>query len=149
MDIGEMNPGIYVKKLWFDEDVVELQINVCDGNSLFSNKVYVGHQELDDLITGLNIFREHVYGGIYNIRFGEFGPEYARGAFRARLHFREHSKIYITIKAQSEFEEFGRQNVASEATLYLISEPILLDNFIADLRALKAGLRDEAKLEAA
>ena len=144
-----MNPGIYVKKLWFDGDVVELQIDACDGGSLFPNSVYVGHQELADLIAGLNICRHHVYGGIYNIRFGEFGPEYARGAFRARLHFREHSKIHITIKAQSEFEEFGMQKVASEATLYLISEPILLDNFIADLRALKSGLRDEARLEAA
>lgn len=144
-----MKPGIYLKKIWFDEDVIELKIDSFDGDSLFSNKVYVGHQEMNDLIDGLNIFRDHVHGGIYNIQFGEFGPEYANGAFHARLHFQKPSKIHITIKAQGEFGEFGIKNVGSEATLYLMSEPILLDNFIAELKALQAGLRDEAKLEAA
>jgi hypothetical protein len=144
-----MKLGIYLKKIWFDDDVVELKIDSSDGNSLFSNKVYVGHQEIDDLIAGLNIFRDHVHGGIYNIRFGEFGPEYANGAFHARLHFQKPGIIYVTINAQSDFEEFGIKSVASEATLYFTTEPILLDNFIAELRALKAGSRDEAKLEAA
>ncbi len=143
-----MKPGIYFKKIWFDDDVVELKIDSFDGNSFFSNKVYVGHQGMKDLIVELSIFKDHIYGGIYDIQMGEFGPEYASGAFHARLHFHQHSKLHITIEAQSEFEEFGTKNVASEATLYLISEPILLDNFIADLKALGAGLRDEAKLEA-
>jgi len=38
--------------------------------------------------------------------------------------------------------------VASEATLYLRTEPALLDNFIADLRSLHAEQREEAYLEA-
>lgn len=143
-----MKPGIYFKKIWFDDDVVELKIDSFDGNSLFSNKVYVGHQGMKDLIAELSVFRDHVYGGSYDIQMGEFGPEYASGAFHARLHFHKHSQIHITIKAQSEFEEFGMKNVASEATIYLVSEPILLDNFIAELKALSSGLRDEAKLEA-
>jgi hypothetical protein len=41
------------------------------------------------------------------------------------------------------------KKVASKATLYLISEPVLLDNFIVELKALSAGSTDEAKLEAA
>ena len=143
-----MKTGIYFKKVWFDDDLIELKIDSSDGQSLFSHKVYVGHQELDELIAGLNIFRDHVHGGLYNIQLGEFGPEYAKGAFHARLHFQQLSKIHITVKAQSEFEEFGIKKVASEATIYLISEPVLLDNFIAELRALRAGLRDEVKFEA-
>ena len=143
-----MKPGIHFKKIWFDNDVVELRIDSCDGVSLFSNQVYVGPQMLEDLIDGLNTFRNDVYGGLYDIALGAFGPEYARGAFHARLHFQTHSKIHITIKAQAEFAEFGMQHVASEAVLYLISEPVLLDNFIAELKALTGGSRDEAKLEA-
>ncbi|MDQ3821003.1 MAG: hypothetical protein M3362_25430 [Acidobacteriota bacterium] len=149
MDIETMNSGIYLKKIWFDKDVVELKIDSSDGNSLFSNKVYVGHKELDDLIAGLNTFRDHVHGGIYNIKFGAFGPEYANGAFNARLHFQEPGKIYVTVNTQSEFQEFGIKSVASEATLYFTTEPVLLDNFIAELRVLRTGLNDEAKLEAA
>jgi hypothetical protein len=144
-----MKAGIYLNKNWFDEDVVELRIDSFDGNSLFSNKVYIGHQDLKDLIAELSIFKDHVYGGLCDIQLGAFGPEYASGAFHARLHFQQLSKIHITIRAQSEFEEFGIKHVASEATLYLVSEPILLDNFIAELKALSAGLRDEARLEAA
>jgi hypothetical protein len=144
-----MNPGIFFEKIWSDEDVVELKINSCDGYSLFSNKVYVGHPEMDELIAGLDAFRGHAYGGMYNIEFGAFGPEYANGAFHARLHFQKPGKIYVTVKAQSGFEDFGVKNVASEATLYFTSEPVLLDNFIAELRALRTGLTDEAKLEAA
>ena len=83
-----------------------------------------------------------MYGGIYDIRLGSFGPEYASGTFHARLHFQKLSKIHITVKAQSGFEEFGMKHVASEATLYLVSEPIPLDNFITELKALSAELRD-------
>ena len=143
-----MNPGIYFKKIWFDADILELKIESFDSNSLFSNRVYIGHREIDDLIAGLNTFRDQVHGGIYDIQFGEFGPEYANGAFHARLHFQMPGKLYVTVNAQSEFEQFGIKNIASEATLYLITEPILLDNFIAELKLLSAGRRDEAKLEA-
>jgi len=144
-----MNPGIYFKKIWFDDDALEIQIHSSDGDSLFSNRVYVGHQNFADVIAELCVFKDHVYGGIYDIQLGSFGPEYASGAFHARLHFQKLSKIHITVKAQSGFEEFGMKHVASESTLYFISEPILLDNFIAELKALSGGLRDEAKLEAA
>jgi hypothetical protein len=141
-----MSPGIYFKKIWFDDDMVELKIDSCDGESIFSNKVYVGHHDLDNLIAGLSTFKDQVYGGLYDIQLGGFGPEYANGAFQARLHFHNRGKIHITVNAQSEFEEFGIKKVASEATLYLISEPALLDNFIAELKGLRAG-RDESKLE--
>ena len=143
-----MQPGISLKKIWSDEHLIELKIDSFDGNSLFSNEVYVGHQEIEDLIEGLNTFKDHVHGGIYDIQLGEFGPEYANGAFQARLHFHSQSKLHITINAQSDFEEFGMKKVASEATLYLVSEAGLLDNFIVELRALKADMKDEAKLEA-
>jgi len=149
MGVEAMNPGICLKKIWFDEDVVELRIDSSDGTSLFSNKVYAGHTELDDLIAGLNAFGDQVYGGIYSIQFGAFGPEYAGGALDARLHFQEPGTIYVTVKAQSGFEGFGIKDVASEATLYFTTEPVSLDNFIAGLRALRAEPEGEARLEAA
>jgi hypothetical protein len=48
---------------------------------------------------------------------------------------------------ESEFQEFSVNKVASEATLYLRTEPVLLDNFIGELRLLNAKKRDDAKLE--
>jgi len=135
-------------KVWFDDDVIELKIAVSDGTSLFSNKVYVGYQALNDMVSNLGVFREHIHGGLLDIRLGEFGPEYANGAFHGRLHYPRPGKLYITCKMESEFEEFSIKKVASEATLHLKSEPVLLDNFIAELKLLNAKKREEANLEA-
>ncbi|MES2759946.1 MAG: hypothetical protein V4693_21445 [Pseudomonadota bacterium] len=143
-----MKSKIGLAKIWSDEDMVELRVEVCDGNSSFANKIYVGHQCLKEAVSALNRFKDQIYGGILDLRFGEFGPEYGSGALHARWHFQDRGKIYITVSVQSRFTTFGRKVVASEATLYLISEPALLDEFIRDLRALSDGQCDDAVLEA-
>ena len=144
-----MKPGIHFKKTWFDTELIELRIESFDGDSFFATKVYVGHQDFEALIDGLNTFKDQVYGGIFDIKLGAFGPEYAHGAFAARMHFQNRGKIHVTIKSQSDYKEFGIKHVASEATLYLVSEAALLDTFIGELRQLQATVRDEATLEAA
>src|SRR5258705_11083988 len=119
-----MAAGINFSRIWFDDDVVQLKTESSDGKSVFCNEVYVGHQDLNDLIAGLSTFRNHVHGGLFDIVLGSFGPEYASGAFHARLHFQSPGKIVITVRAQSDFQEFGIKTVASEVTLYLRSEPV-------------------------
>jgi len=99
----------------------EFRISSSNGSSIFVHEVYVGYGELDETITGLDQFKEQIYGGIFDIEFGAFGPEYASGAFQARLHFQERGNIFVTIKAQSKFEDFGKKNVASEATIYFVT----------------------------
>ena len=143
-----MQAGIYLSKLWFDNDVVRLKIESSDGTSLFCNEAYAGHEDLAQLVTGLSAFKHHMHGGIYDITFGSFGPEYASGAFQARLHYQPLGKILISVRAQSKFQELGIKKVASEATLYLWTEPALLDNFTAELDALSRGKRDDARLVA-
>lgn len=143
-----MKTGISMKKVWFDNDMVELKIDVSDGTSHFSTKVYVGYGTLADVVAALDTFKDQVHGGIYDMLFGEFGPEYASGAFSARLHFARPGKLYVTCKMESEYSEFSVNKVASQATLHLRTEPVLMDNFISDLKALNAKARDEATLEA-
>ncbi|MFC5475529.1 hypothetical protein [Paraherbaspirillum soli] len=143
-----MKSKIRLSKIWFDDDVVELDIDVSDGKSSFANSVYVGHQRLKEIASELDRFKDQVDGGIYDLRLGEFGPEFVSGAFHARMHFHDRGYIYITVLAQSEFKDFARKNVASEATLYLVSQPALLDDFIRALTALSIGQRDDAELEA-
>ena len=55
---------------------------------------------------------------------------------------------YITCRQQSDFDEFTLTKVASEATLYLRTEPVLLDRFIEELSGVSTGKRDDAYLEA-
>lgn len=97
-----MKPSIHFTKVWFDNDVVELRIDVSDSHSLFSNQVYVAHSVLTDVVTKLDVFKEHIHGGVLDIQLGDFGPEYANGAFYARLHFAKPGKLYITCRQQSE-----------------------------------------------
>lgn len=142
-----MKAQIEMAKIWFDNDVVELKIRVCDGASCFSNRVYVGHDDLSKAVDDLNKFKSGIHGGIYDMNFGAFGPEYANGAFTARLHFYPVGRLKISVYQQSEFQEFTKNQVASEAKLYLKSEPALLDRFILELASLSAGTGDEASLE--
>jgi hypothetical protein len=142
-----VKPGIHFTKIWSDEDVIELRIDVSDGTSLFSNQVYASYSDFANTVSQLDQFKHHVHGGLMDVRFGEFGPEYANGAFHARFHFPKPGRLYITCKQQSDFEDFGRKNVASEATLYLKTEPVLFDNFLEQLKALDAKEREDAYLE--
>lgn len=139
---------ISMDKLWIDDDMLELHIVVSDAASTFSNKVYVGHRQLKDAVTGLDEFRLKVHGGLYDLEFGKFGPEYASGAFHARLHFQAGGRLYITIVAQSDYLDFGKKYVARESTLYLTAEPAQLDDFIRALRSVSDGYSDNATLDA-
>jgi len=143
-----MTQGIHLTKIWFDDDLVEFRITVSDGISSFTNQVYVGHAALEDAVSSLRVFKDHVHGGLLDLRFGEFGSEYANGAFHARFHFAVQARLFVSCEQESEFAEFAKKEVASGATMYIKSEPALLDRFIAELQALASGEAEEATLEA-
>lgn len=141
-------PGITFTKIWSDDDLVELRVEVSDGRSSFSNDVYVGRVQLKTVVAELETFKTHIHGGLYDLRFGEFGPEYASGAFHARFHFQERGLLHLTVMSQSDFDDFGKKKVASEATLFLKTEPALLDNFIRAIANLSSGSEESVHLDA-
>jgi len=142
-----MQKGISIRRIWSDDDVAELRIVVADLSSSFCTTAYAGHGHIRGLSDQLRTFRGHVHGGIKDIRLGKFGPEFANGAFHARLHFLSPGRLYISTHQQSDFVRFSVGQVASEAKMHLVSEPILLDGFIAELAALASGMREDAALE--
>jgi len=142
-----MQPGIHLSKVWFDDDVVELEVGVSNGTSFFSNRVYVGHEYLAEIASALDEFKHHIHGGLFELRLGEFGREYANGGFHARFRWTP-SRLYITCEQESEFVEFGNRELASKATMYLGSEAAPFDRFVAELQSLISGASDDAHLEA-
>ena len=78
-----MKSSITFTKIWQDNEMVELTIAIIDGISLFQCNTYVGHQDLKDKVDELNVLKVYLNGGLYDLRFGEFGPEYGGGAFHA------------------------------------------------------------------
>lgn len=144
-----MAPSIVIEKVWSDDHVVEFEITASDGSSSFCVKVYTGHENLKTMLADLDRFKDQLYGGIYDMKLGEFGPEYANGAFQARLHFHPEGRggLFITVRAESDWRPFSKTDVASRATLYLKSEPGLLDRFIGELRRVSSGTQDKATFE--
>jgi hypothetical protein len=144
-----MIPFIAIEKLWSDDDVVEFAITTTDGCSSFCVKVYAGDENLKSMLTDLGRFKDQLYGGIYDMKLGEFSPEYANGAFQARLHFHPDGRgcLFISVHAESDWRPFSKTDVASRATLYLKSEPGLLDRFIGELRRVSSGTQDKAIFE--
>lgn len=143
-----MKPCIRFNKIWADEDMLELRIEISDGDSLFVNKIYVDHQLLAETVSRIHRFKDQINGGIFDLRFGAFGPEYASGALDVRMHFRSRGKLVVRVLAESEFRDFEGRDLASDVTLHLMSEPALLDNFIVELSALSEGRSEQAELEA-
>ncbi len=126
--------------------MIEVVFSFADGQSIFATKIYVGHETLKETVEGLNRFKPQVHGGIYDLEWGVFGPEFASGAARIRFHFYHNARLCISGLVESEFTEFGLKKVASRGELYFYSEPALLDNFIEEMRSLSKGVTDSVSL---
>jgi hypothetical protein len=142
-----MTPGIRLVKKWSDEDVIDLRFEVCEDRSLFVNTAYAPTDWFESAATALRTFGRQIHGGIYDLQAGEFGPEFANGAFLARFHFPTPGRLFISTHQQSDYMDFKGSKVASDAHLYLASEAVLLDRFIEELSALNRGQREDAILE--
>jgi len=128
-----MKPRIAVSCKWSDDDILQLECLVCDGRSSFVCEVYTARGWGAATAKGLKAFAQQVHGGIYNLEAGAEGPEYASGAFRARFHYHKPTDLLISTSQQGEHFEFKQGQVASEATMFLRTEPALLDRFVAAL----------------
>jgi hypothetical protein len=118
-----MQAGITFAKVWFDDDMVELEVSTGDGSSAFVTTVYVGHDRLAKLARSLESFKSHVYGGIHDIRLGEFGPEYAKGAFHARLHFFQTGRGHVSSPCMPRESGTPSPSRESQAAPLSISSP--------------------------
>lgn len=141
-----MKPSLEIQKIWEDDDMIEVIFTVSDGQSTFATKLYVGRGTLKETVENLDRFRLKVHGGIYDLEWGSFGPEYASGAVRIRLHFYHNARLCISGLMESDYTEFGHKKIASKGELYFYSEPAWLDNFIEELRALCKGASNSASL---
>lgn len=138
-----------MKKIWEDPDMHELAVDIYDGRSTFSTDMYLGKAAAVEISDGLKAFAPKLYGGLYNLRIGEFGPEYASGALHLRFAFNKigDGKIFITARSESGWSDWPRNKVASSATLYLETETGLFDEFLRQFDAMSNGPGLEATLE--
>ncbi|HSQ30024.1 MAG TPA: hypothetical protein VLN49_09250 [Gemmatimonadaceae bacterium] len=142
-----MLPHIAITRTWLEDDVAQLAFEVCDGGSVFTTEAYAARDWGAKAAADLRTFSGQVHGGLFNLRAGESGPEYAGGCFVARFHYYNPTELLISVKQQGTFRSFKRGEVASEARMFLRTEPALLDRFVAALPALDASDGGNAILE--
>ena len=142
-----MLPRIAITRTWSDNDVAQLAFEVCDGRSLFTNEAYASLDWGTAAATALRTFALQIRGGLFNLETGEGGPEYASGSFQARFHYYKPNQLLISTSQQGDFFAFKRSEVAPTATMFLRTEPALLDRFIDALPALDASDGGQAVLE--
>ena len=140
-------PRIAITRTWSDDDVLQLTFEVCDGVSLFTNDAYAALDWGAAAAAALQTFSRHIHGGLFNLEAGEGGSEYAGGAFRARFHYYKPNQLLISTIQQGDFISFKGSQVAPTATMFLRTEPALLDRFVAALLVLDAFDGGQAVLE--
>jgi hypothetical protein len=129
-----------------DDDIAELTFEVSDGRSQFVNSAYAGLDWLKNEAVALATFSRQVHGGLYDLKAGEIGPEYANGAFLARFHYHKPTALYISTCQQTEYFDFKGTQAAAEARLFLRTEPGLLDEFVGALQRMHADKGSTAVL---
>ena len=81
-----MQSFIRVSRRWEDDDILQLEIEVCDGSSTVLTGAYERLEWFTTVADGLERFGKQIYGGLFDLQAGNFGPEYASGALDARFH---------------------------------------------------------------
>jgi hypothetical protein len=142
-----MLPRIAITRTWSDNDVAQLTFEVCDGVSVFANEAYASPDWGATAAAALRTFAHQIHGGLFNLEAGEEGPEYASGSFRARFHYYKPNQLLISTIQQGDFFSFKGGQVAPTATMFLRTEPALLDRFITALPALDASDGGQTILE--
>ncbi len=92
-------------------------------------------------------FGEQIHGGLFDLEAGKEGLEYASGSFRARFHYHKPNRLLVSTIQQGDFFRFKGSEVAPTATMFLRTEPALLDQFIAALPSLDASDGELAVLQ--
>lgn len=144
-----MKPRVRFTKVWSDDDIIELTVEVSDGRSSFLNEIYVPTSWPEEAAASLQVFRTQIYGGLHDMELGKSGPKYASGAFSARLHFQVPEILYISTYQQAEHVKYKTREEAAEARFFLKTEPVLLDRFIEELKSMSRGAIDGVTLECA
>ena len=142
-----MLPRITITRTWSDNDVAQLTFEVCDGVSVFTNEAYASLDWGAAAAAALRTFGEQIHGGLFDLEAGKEGLEYASGSFRARFHYYKPNQLLISTIQQGNFFGFKGSQVTPTVTMFLRTEPALLDRFVTALPALDGSDGGQAILE--
>ncbi len=142
-----MTPRISITRTWSDNDVAQLAFEVCDGTSVFANEAYAPLNWGAVTACALRAFGLQIHGGLFDLKAGDEGFEYASGYIRARFHWYKPDQLLISTSQQGAHFPFKGSEAAADARLFLKTEPALLDRFVAALPSLDTQGGGQVTLE--
>jgi hypothetical protein len=145
--MNPLAPRVELQRLWSDEDLAWLTWTMCNGESLFTTHFWASHHDVDGMVQSLELFRTALHQGRWSYHVGGFGTEFAGGALSLEMHTMERGLIVLSARAESESREVAGRRLASEASMYFVTEPGLLDRFVGELAAAAKGKGGTAVLE--
>jgi hypothetical protein len=119
-----------------DEDGTVLTLDVNNEFASVHIQSFVNRPLLEDFVGGLQSFSKLATNSKFEFRFGEFGPRAAGGAASFDFQYIGRGQIIVGMLLESPYRDCGSLKIADSASLKFQTQPVLLDNFIAELRQL-------------
>jgi hypothetical protein len=138
-------PGIEIKVVWFDDDIVELEVRASNGDFSGCAQLYADRDAPNSAATTLSGFPTSSSDD-RKLTLGTFDSKVAGGG--ARFNFRcldgaGHPVVNVELRADP--HESGEQS----ASFLIRCEPSALDSFVHQLKSMSLNEGSNARLNAA
>lgn len=140
--------GIEIKRQSRDDGFDSYRALLSDDQCSFNVSMYIAHSSIAALKKQLSDFDVLQCDHDVEFQLGNFDVNVAGGGIRVKISPREKGRIFLKIFAQSEWFEFNGESVKKVSSMYLVTEPVLIDHFISSLNSLHRYETDISILEA-
>ena len=131
---GDLNFGIKVEIVWFDQDVVECQFACSNRRFSGVTKIYFSRQGMPKMIDALEGFPS-TPSDVRDLELGTFNPKRANGGVRLRCYCRDsagHAVVEVTLRGDG-CNGLGEPD--SVALLFPV-EAAAIDSFVKQIRTM-------------
>jgi hypothetical protein len=141
--INSMEKALILSYAYHDVDILELQVSAWNGCFGGATRLYVGREELGNIVEMMKGFpldpRDE-----REVILGAFGAQFAGGAARLRFYCKD-SAGHAVIEVHLEGDCFGRA-VTESVRMNASIEPASIDSFLPELNLIGKQLSGSAAL---
>jgi hypothetical protein len=131
---GQLENGISIKVIWFDEDLLEVLCSCSNGYFSGLTEFYLAHDAPSQLASTLSGFPSSA-ADYRDFELGAFKPNHAGGGVLMHFYCVDsvgHAAVYVKLKDGGRNSPGEIQSVA----LHILIEAAGVDNFVQQLKAM-------------
>ena len=129
--MSNLNGGIEVEVVWFDQDVVECHFKCSNGRFSGHAEIYVNHDGLSNMAAGLRGFPSG-HTDCREFELGTFNPNHADGGIRLHFHCLDsvgHAVVDVKLRGDA-CKALGE---VESVALRIPVEAAAIDTFVAQI----------------